>query len=211
MLSSVLSLVVFTDNLVEESKGVVVFVSKAGSLEDNTDVDVGHFIISHVEKRGSEVWLVSTGSLALGGEFTKSLFGKLDQLLVVNITSTNDDDVGTDVVGLVEVNKVFLGDVGDVFSDTSDGLSENVVSVRSVVDGLPGGFELILLDLDVFTVDGFTFSFDLVLVIDGVAENITEDLNSLSNLILEDSEGILGGFSASSSSDLASDSSKVVF
>ena len=49
MLSSVLRLVVFTDHLVEESEGVMVFVSPAGSLENDTDVNVSHFIISHVE------------------------------------------------------------------------------------------------------------------------------------------------------------------
>lgn len=66
----------------------------------------------------------------LTGEVTKGLLRKVDQLLVVNVTSTDNNNIGTDVVGLVEVNDVVLIDVSDVFSGTSDGLSEDVVSVR---------------------------------------------------------------------------------
>lgn len=133
------------------------------------------------------------------------LFGELDELLVVDVTSTDDDDVGADVVGSMEVDDLFLGDGSDVFSYTKDRLAHHVVSVRGVVGGFNGGFHLVLLGLDAFSEDGFSLGFDLVGVVDGVSEHVTKDLNSLSEVLLEDGHAVRGVFPASVGVELAAD------
>lgn len=47
---------------------------------------------------------------------------------MINVTSTNNDDVGTDVVGSVIFDNLISTDGTDVFSDTEDRLTHHVVS-----------------------------------------------------------------------------------
>lgn len=205
--TSVLGFSVFAEDSLVEQEGEVVLMSPAWGLEEDTDVDVGHFIVSHVHKRRSEVGLFAIlgSQTSWGGssEATKSLLSQFGELLVANVTSTGDDDVATVVVSLLVLNDLFLSDGGDVFSDTKDGLTEHVVSERSVVRSFDGGFQLVLLEANDFSIDGFSFSFDLVLVVGRVGKNITEDFNSLRDVVLGDGDGVGGGFTGGSSNNLA--------
>lgn len=133
MLASVLSLAVFTQNSLEQQERVVIFVSPAGGFEEGTNVEVGHFIISDEHQRGSEIRLISVSDDQIVGgrrsEATEVLFSQFSELLMVDVTSTDDNDVRSDVVGSVIVDDLVLSDGTDVFSDTEDGLTHHVVSV----------------------------------------------------------------------------------
>lgn len=213
--TSVLGFSVFTEDSLVEQEREVVLMGIAWGLEENTDVDVGHFIISHVHKGRSEVCLFailgSQTSWGRSSEATESLLSQFGELLVSNISGTGDDDVATIVVGLLVLNDLFLSDGGDVFSDTKDGLAEHMVSERSIVRSFNGGFQLILLEANDFSIDGFSFSFDLVLVVGRVGDDIAEDLNSLADVVLADGDGVGGGFTGGLSGDLASNVFKFTF
>lgn len=133
MSAGVLGLAVFTQNSLEQQERVVVFMSPAGGFEESTNVEVGHFIISDEHQRGSEIGLISVSDDQIvggsGGESTEVLFSQFSELLMVDVTSTDDNDVRSDVVGSVIVDDLVLGDGTDVFSDTEDGLTHHVVSV----------------------------------------------------------------------------------
>lgn len=133
------------------------------------------------------------------------LLSELDEFLVVDVTSTDDDDVGADVVGSMEVDDLFLGDGSDVFSYTEDRLAHHVVSVGGVVSGFDGGFHLVLLGLDALSEDGFSFGFNLVGVVDGVGEHVAKDLNSLSEVLSEDGHAVRGVFPGGVGVELAAD------
>lgn len=130
---------------------------------------------------------------------------------MVNFTSTNDSDIGADVVVSVVVNEVVSIDVCDVISDTEDGLTEVMVSVACVITSFKSGFKLVFVCVDAISPNGFSFSFDLVLVIEGVGQNIAEDINSLSDATLGDSEGVSGSFSAGFSFKMSTESGDFIF
>lgn len=133
VLTSVLSLTVFAQNSLEQQERVVIFMSPAGGFEEGTNVKVGHFIISDEHQRGSEIRLISVSDDQIVGggrsEATEVLFSQFSELLMVDVTSTDDNDVRSDVVGSVIVDDLVLSDGTDVFSDTEDGLTHHVVSV----------------------------------------------------------------------------------
>jgi len=133
VLASVFGLAVFTQNSLEQQERVVIFVSPAGGFEEGTNVEVGHFIISDEHQRGSEIRLISVSDDQIAGssrgETTEVLFSQFSELLVGDITSTDDNDVRSDVVGSVIVDDLVLSDGTDVFSDTENGLTHHVVSV----------------------------------------------------------------------------------
>ena len=55
--SSVFILGVFSQNSLVEHESEEVFIVPAWSFEENSDVDVDQFVISHTEDGWSEVWL----------------------------------------------------------------------------------------------------------------------------------------------------------
>lgn len=124
---------VFTHDSLKDEECVVVLVVPAGSLEEDTDVDIGQFVVTHGQNGRSETRLVSVSgfnaSRSLVGEATEELLSELNKLLVLNITSTNNNDVRTNVVGSVVFLNHILGDDTDVFSNTEDRLTHHVVSV----------------------------------------------------------------------------------
>ncbi len=77
------------------------------------------------------------------------------------------------------------------------------MSVYGIVSSFDGGFHLVLLGFDAFSVDGFSFSFDLVLVVVGVSEHITEDFDGLGSIVFENSHSVRGIFTRSVSVKLA--------
>lgn len=200
---------VFAQQALEHQHGVVVFMSPSRSVEEASDIDVGHFVVSHEQHGGSEAGLFSVLDFKsagdLVGESAESVFNSRGEFFVVDVTSTDDNDVGADVVGLMEFDDLVSGDGTNIFSDTEDRLSHHMVSVTGVERGFKSGLELVLLDFDTFSVDRFSFSFNLVFIVDGVAEDVAEKFNSLASVLLADSDGIFGSFSASSGIELASE------
>lgn len=121
---------------------------------------------------------------------------QFDEFCVVDVTSSDNNDVGADVVGSMEVDNLFLGDGSDVFSDTLYWLSHHMVSEGSVMSSFKSSFQLISLNFDAFSIDGFSFGFDLVLVEDRVGEAVTKEVKSLGNIVFVDGDGVMCGFSA---------------
>lgn len=199
--TSVSVLSVFTHDSLEGKECVVVLIVPTGGFEEDTDVTVGQFIVTHGENGRSEARLVSVSgfnsSRSLVGEATEELFSELNKLLVLNITSTNNNDVRTDVVGSVVFLNHILGDDTDVFSNTENRLTHHVVSVTGVVNRFNSSFHLILLGFKALSVDSFSFGFNLVLIIEGVAEHVSENFDGLRNVVLKDSHSVGGVFAGS--------------
>lgn len=122
---------------------------------------------------------------------------------MVDVSSSGDDEVWSDVVGGVVVLDVLAGDVGQVFSDSLDGLSHEMISVGGIVDSLEGGL-LLVLDTESRSEEWISFSFELVLVVGGVEEEISEEVNGLVEFAWLESEGVGGGFSGWGDGDISS-------
>jgi len=130
---------------------------------------------------------------------------------VIDVTGSDNGDVGADVVVSVVVDEVLSFDVSDVVSDTEDGLTEVVVSVRCVVTSFKGCFKLVFVCVDAISPNGFSFGFDLVLVVERVGQDVTEEVNSFSDATFGDSEGVSGCFSFSFGFKMATESSNIIF
>lgn len=122
---------------------------------------------------------------------------------MVDVSSSGDDEVWSDVVGGVVVLDVLAGDVGQVFSDSLDGLSHEMISVGGIVDSLEGGL-LLVLDAESRSEEWISFSFELVLVVGGVEEEISEEVNGLVEFAWLESEGVGGGLSGWGDGDISS-------
>lgn len=122
---------------------------------------------------------------------------------MVDVSSSGDDEVWSDVVGGVVVLDVLAGDVGQVFSDSLDGLSHEMISVGGIVDSLEGGL-LLVLDAESRSEEWISFSFELVLVVGGVEEEISEEVNGLVEFAWLESEGVGGGLSGWGDGDVSS-------
>lgn len=171
MLTGVLVSLIFTQDSLEEADGVEVGISPAGSFEEDTNVQVVHFIVSDGHIRRGEVGLFSVGNEDGGillSNSAEGLLSRLEESFSVNITGGSNDEVGGNVVGLEVSLDGFFSDVVDVFSDTMSGLTEVVISVSSEVDVFEEETLLIVLSTDGIVVDSFLFSFNLLLVEDGV-------------------------------------------
>lgn len=171
VLTGVLVSLIFTQDSLEEVHGEEIRISPAGSFEEDTNVQVVHFIVSDGHIRGGEVGLFSVsnenGGILLSNR-SEGLFSRLEESFSINITGSSNNEVGTNVVGLEVGLDGFFGDVVDVFSDTVGGLTEVVISVRSEVDVFEEESLLVVLGIDGIVVNSFLFSFNLLLVEDGV-------------------------------------------
>lgn len=87
---------------------------------------------------------------------------------MVQISGSNNCEVRGNIVSGVEFFDLLFSNVGDVFSDSENGLSDEVISVRCVVDGFEGGLFLVSLVFDTLSVEVVSFGFDLLFVVDGV-------------------------------------------
>lgn len=67
VLSGVFVLSVFSQHSLENEEGVVVRVGPSWSLEEDTNVDVGHLVVSHRQHGGGEIWLIGILDLSGGG------------------------------------------------------------------------------------------------------------------------------------------------
>lgn len=82
-----------------------------------------------------------------------------------NVSSSDNEDVGADVVSCNKIFNMVFSDVSDIFSDTEDGLTDEVVTEGGVVNSLQSGLFLISVIFNAVSVDFFSFQFDLVFVI----------------------------------------------
>lgn len=113
---------------------------------------------------------------------------------MVNISGSGNDEVGSNIVSSMVILDILAGDVGKVFSDSLDWLSHEVISVGSIMDSLESGL-LLILDAKRRSKEWISFSFELVLIIGGVEEEVSEQIDGLSKFAWLESESIGGSFS----------------
>jgi hypothetical protein len=180
------------EHVLEEQEGVEVLVLSRWGIIEDSNVWVDHLIISHEENWWSIDWLVSTSESSSGGLWkpSKVLVYLFTEFIVVNITSSNNNDVITEVMGGVEISEMVNTDGTGQISITLSWLTEHMVSERVVVGVGEGG-------LFVSSVVGFMFSANVVLEelelswVEGwVAYHITEELDGPTGIVFENLEAM---------------------
>jgi len=105
-----------------------------------------------------------------------------NDLLVVDITCGNDDDIITVVVGSVEVTNVInLNCVGEV-TISLNWLSKHVLSERVKVSVFQQGGVILIVVVFMFLADLILHEFKLCSVESSIANHITENTNSFSSV-----------------------------
>lgn len=136
---SVLVNSVAAENVLEELEAVVVGVGDGGGVVSNANVRVVHFIVTDKHEGGSEDRSFANrgrrGSLLHGAE---SLVAGVDEFLVGNTSSSNNNDVVSEEVSSSESIETFNAQILDVITISHFGLSKHVISVRVVMGKFPG-------------------------------------------------------------------------
>ena len=90
--------------MLEQLEGVILMVNTRGIVED-TDIDVLHLIVTHKEENWSVDKLVRVwaNSFNIFGDRAKGSVDLVDESVVINSTSANDDDFIISVVSSVVV------------------------------------------------------------------------------------------------------------
>jgi len=119
-----------SEHVLQEKEGVVVLVLDSWGIVEDTNVRVDHLVISDEEKGWDVNSLFTVLSSNSGGlwQGRESLFDSLDNLVVGNITSGNNDDVISEVVGSVVVSQVINTQLGGQISISFNWLSQHVFS-----------------------------------------------------------------------------------
>jgi len=119
-----------SEHVLQEKEGVVVLVLDSWGIVEDTNVRVDHLVISDEEKGWDVNSLFTVLSSNSGGLWKgrESLFDSLDNLVVGNITSGNNDDVISEVVGSVVVSQVINTQLGGQISISFNWLSQHVFS-----------------------------------------------------------------------------------
>lgn len=116
--------------MLQEKEGVVVLVLDSWGIVEDTNVRVDHLVISDEEKGWDVNSFLTVLSSNSGGlwEGRESLLDSLDNLVVGNFTSGNNDDVISEVVGSVIVSQVINTQLGGQISISFNWLSQHVFS-----------------------------------------------------------------------------------
>ena len=108
--------------------GEELFVLVRGRVEENTEVDIDHFVVTHEERGRREIGLVHIVLGGVGGGEREG-GGRFHDFLVVDLPADGKHGVAGRVVLLHEILDGGLRNVGQVFTDAQDGLAHEVVSV----------------------------------------------------------------------------------
>lgn len=85
---------VVSDQFSEHVHGEIFGVLVGGGVEEDSDVQIGHFVISHIEGRGGEVGFSRVGLFGLsGGELAEGLVDHRGNFFVFDITGGGDHEV----------------------------------------------------------------------------------------------------------------------
>jgi hypothetical protein len=116
--------------VLQEKEGVVVLVLDSWGIVEDTNVRVDHLVISDEEKGWDLNSLLTVLSSNSGGLWKgrESLLDSLDNLVVGSITSSNNDDAISEVVGSVVVSQVINTQLGGQISIYFNWLSQHVLS-----------------------------------------------------------------------------------
>lgn len=78
------------------------------------------------------------------GDGTKGIVNKINKLIVIDITSTDNNHVVTEVISSFEAGNIINSEVLDLVGLTFDGLAEHVVTERIEVCVFKGGIHQIV-------------------------------------------------------------------
>lgn len=182
-------IVVADDGLGNESSEVVGGVP-ADTFHGESDVGGGHVVVTDTDIGAEEVGLL-LGKLvglvlgASGGELGEVLLGKLNQLLVGDATSTDENHAVGRVVILDVVGQLGSGDVEDVLAGAQDGAAEALVLESSGVEVIENDLLDLLLDLLGLSEDHISLALDGRLLETRVLEDVGKDVDTLGNVGIE--------------------------
>mmetsp|Transcript_119355 Transcript_119355/g.166548 ORF Transcript_119355/g.166548 Transcript_119355/m.166548 type:complete len:385 (-) Transcript_119355:291-1445(-) len=184
---SVLIDAVVTEHILQKKEAIVVSVLDAGGVVEHTNVRVDHLVISNKEKSRDVNRSLRVGSLGLNtlGKSVEVLVDLIDESLVVKVTSTDNNDVVTVVVGSVVVSEGINIQVLDLIAVSLNRLTHHVLSVDIEVNVLQGG-------LFVSGVVGFVVfaqflleKFELASIESAVGDSVTKKSDGLVHVSLE--------------------------
>ena len=132
---------VLAEHVLEEEETVVVGILDAGGVVEHTNVGVDHLVVSDEQESGDVDGALSTGGSSLNGlaEGVEVLVNLLNESLVVEVTSTDNDKVVTVVVAGVVVAESVGVEVLNLIAVTLNRLAHHVLSVHVEVNVLHGG------------------------------------------------------------------------
>ena len=187
------------EHVLEEQESVVVFVLDGGSIVEDTDVRVDHLIITDEEERGSQERSLGVNGFHGGGlgNASEGLVNLVNELVVVDGTGSNNNDVITEVVSSSVASEHISVEVLKLVSLTLDGLAEHVVSEGVEVGVLQSGVLVVLSGGRVLSGELLLGELNLSGVEGSVGEGITEERHSSADITLEDLEAEGGLLTAS--------------
>lgn len=162
---------VITEKVFVEVESKEVRMVPRGCVKEDTNVQVGKFVITHGHNRGGEVGLLGVRVLGRFGalEATEGLLNRGNQLFMVHVSSSGDDHVLPDVVPAMEVSHLLCCDIDHILSNSWHWLSDIVVSERSIVCSLEYHFSWILL-INSVAVNGIPLCFYLSGIVQGISK-----------------------------------------
>jgi hypothetical protein len=186
-----------SEHVLQEKEGVVVLVLDSWGIVEDTNVRVDHLVISDEEKGWDVNSLITVLSSNSGGLWKgrESLLDSLDNLVVGNITSGNNDDVISEVVGSVVVSQVINTQLGGQISISFNWLSEHVLSEWVEMSIFKSGLNISVVIIFVLHWNFILDEFELSRVEGVVAEHITENVDGSWSISLKDLEVVASEFS----------------
>lgn len=164
-------------HVLEEHEGVEVLVLHGGSIVEDSNVGVVHLVITDEHEGRNVDSLIHVLSDTGGGlgDRLEGVVNLINESGVIDVTSSDDDKVVTEVVGSLVSGEVLHGEGGKLISVTLDGLAEHVVSVGVEVSVFKGGVLEIVLVVSVISGNLLLKDLELSLVEGGVSNGVTED------------------------------------
>jgi len=185
------------EHVLQEEETVVILVLDSWSIVEDTNVGVVHLIVSDEEDGWNVDGLLGVLGLDNGVLWKGSevLLNGIDDLIVVNITSGNDDHVITVIVGsLVILQHTGSDGVGHI-SISLDWLSKHVLSEGVEVSVFEGGLLESVVVVFVLHADLILNKLKLGRVKSVVAEHISKETDGFASITLEDLERVVSHLS----------------
>jgi len=100
------------------------------------------------------------------------LLGQINELLMINGTSSNNNHIFTEIVGLMEIYDHVTLDLINIIDVTEDRLAHHMLPVDVVVNVFHKGLHMIVVSCLKFLPDSIFFQFKVVVIVVGVAQHI---------------------------------------
>lgn len=186
-----------SEHVLQKEEREVVFMLGRWSIIEDTNVGVVHLIISDHQKTWNINWSLGVDSWGVGGLWkgVEGLLDGINDLVVANITSGNNGDVVTVVVGRVEVSQVIKSDGLGQISISLDWLTEHVLLVGVEMNVFKGSLLKSIVVVLVLLADFFLAELELGRVEVVVGNQVSEDVDSSGGIVVEDLEAISSVFS----------------